>query len=86
MKRRGRPAEPVPATSGRWTVLRREGSENGRAVWLCRCECGSFQKVKGSSLRAGRSSGCRSCGTITANEKRAKRRQLAAESAKGAES
>lgn len=42
---------------GRWEVLRHEG----RGRYLCRCGCGTVAVRYGSSLRAGKSSGCHSC-------------------------
>lgn len=44
---------------GLWTVLRRgENDSCGRAVWLCRCACGTERFVVGKSLRSGLSCGC----------------------------
>jgi len=46
---------------GSLTVIRFEGqaSTSGRALWLCRCTCGSEKIIKSHSLRGGLS---RSCG------------------------
>lgn len=33
---------------GKWTVLSRAGSnKDGRAVWLCECDCGTVRTVVG---------------------------------------
>lgn len=46
----------------RWTVLGRAGTkDNGKAVWLCQCDCGTIKRVLGKQLRNGRS---RSCGCL----------------------
>ena len=47
-------------TFGRLTVLKRNGSnENGRATWLCVCECGKETVKVGKLLLNGH---CKSCG------------------------
>jgi hypothetical protein len=47
---------------GRWVVLSRSGTTlTQRALWLCRCECGTEKSVIGAYLRSGRS---RSCGCL----------------------
>jgi len=50
---------------GRWTVIKRASSRkigNKPAIlWKCRCDCGEFREVLGSSLRSGVS---RSCGCL----------------------
>ena len=45
---------------GKLKVIRRDGSINGRAAWLCECECGSFKTYDGQRLRRGliKSCGC----------------------------
>lgn len=49
---------------GSWTVLKRAGSTSaGKAVWLCRCECGTESIVPTGDLKAGKSLICRSCST-----------------------
>ncbi len=45
---------------GKWTVLKYAGS-NGRAYWLCRCECGNECEVGGKELRNGHSTQCKRC-------------------------
>lgn len=46
---------------GRLTAIRRVGSKQGGALWLCRCSCGNFTEVTARSLRSGNT---RSCGCI----------------------
>ena len=47
---------------GRLTAIRREGtSKDGKALWMCRCECGSITIVKSSLLTSGHT---RSCGCL----------------------
>lgn len=46
---------------GKWEVLKRNGSLNGKPSWLCRCECGTIRVVSGSNLRMGSS---RNCGCV----------------------
>jgi hypothetical protein len=44
---------------GRLTVIKKaEKSENGRAFWHCRCECGNEKTVLGKDLRSGNSKSC----------------------------
>jgi hypothetical protein len=44
---------------GRWTVLALHPKRCGRkAVWWCRCECGTERGVIGKDLRRGRSTSC----------------------------
>lgn len=43
---------------GRLTVLYRNGSHNGRAVWHCKCCCGNEVDVLGKSLRQGNTTSC----------------------------
>ena len=44
---------------GRLEVISQEPSKNGRAMWLCKCDCGSVAVVMGKLLRNG---GTKSCG------------------------
>lgn len=46
---------------GRLTVLAYDHTENKRAYWLCRCECGNTCVVSGKLLRNG---GTKSCGCL----------------------
>lgn len=41
-----------------WTVLKRVANKDGRAYWLCECDCGKQKEVSGKSLRAGSSTSC----------------------------
>ncbi len=51
---------------GKWTVLQRaENKGPGHARWLCRCECGREGIVRGTVLRQGKSTHCRSCNRRT---------------------
>lgn len=44
---------------GRMLVLRRtENSRTGRAMWLCRCNCGVEKSVEGQNLRTGATKSC----------------------------
>lgn len=48
---------------GKLVVLQRhpENTKEGKARWLCQCDCGNQHIVSGGQLRSGR---CRSCGCI----------------------
>ena len=46
------------------TVLSKEKSKNGKAMWLCQCECGNKVVARSSSLRDGHT---KSCGCLKAN-------------------
>lgn len=48
-------------TFGRLKVVDRAGSENKRALWLCRCECGKEITVTSNALLTGNT---KSCGCI----------------------
>lgn len=49
---------------GKLTVLRRSGNtQDGSAVWECKCDCGNTTRVKGNSLRSGVTKSC-GCGII----------------------
>lgn len=54
----------VGQSFGSLTVLRRDDSKSkdGRAYWICRCECGNEVSVSGKNLRSGwtKSCGCKS--------------------------
>lgn len=44
---------------GKWTVLEfSHVAPRGRAVWLCRCECGTERKVYAYNLNSGASTSC----------------------------
>jgi hypothetical protein len=44
---------------GQWTVLARAGNNRHRkAMWLCRCVCGTERSVDGRDLRNGHSKSC----------------------------
>ena len=47
---------------GKLTVLKREGSDKeGKALWLCKCDCGNEALITGKRLRKGTT---KSCGCI----------------------
>lgn len=46
---------------GDWVVLGFSKSLRGNSFWICRCQCGKEQEVKGARLRSGKSTGCHSC-------------------------
>lgn len=39
-------------------AVRRIGSRNGHALWLCRCDCGNDAKCTANALRSGNSKTC----------------------------
>lgn len=43
---------------GKLLVVSREPSKNGRAMWLCKCECGNYTTVKGNKLSTGHTKSC----------------------------
>ena len=43
---------------GRLTVVRKIGSNRGRARWLCQCECGQQKEVDGNHLMSGATQSC----------------------------
>lgn len=46
-------------TFGRWTVLKRCGSnQHNSAMWLCECSCGNQKIINGITLRRGESKSC----------------------------
>lgn len=47
---------------GMLTVINRNGSKNGRAYWLCQCDCGNKTNVATNSLNSGKT---KSCGCIS---------------------
>ena len=46
---------------GLLTVIKRVGTRNGKAEWLCQCDCGNLYTTIGHSLTHGL---CKSCGCI----------------------
>jgi len=47
---------------GLWTVISLgDVDRNMRHRWLCECECGKHQNIRGDSLKDGKSNGCREC-------------------------
>ena len=44
---------------GKWQVIKRsENKKNNQIYWVCKCECGTFKEVNGTSLRSGTSTNC----------------------------
>lgn len=43
---------------GDLTVIKRDGSKDNRAMWLCKCSCGNERRVSGTDLRRGRIKSC----------------------------
>jgi hypothetical protein len=43
---------------GRLVVERREGSIDGQAAWICKCDCGGTKRVRGYQLRSGKTASC----------------------------
>jgi len=51
---------------GRLTVQGRAGtSANGEIIYWCRCACGERRRVRGGSLRSGRTKSCGDCARVT---------------------
>lgn len=59
---------------GSLTVISRyhENTKQGRAQWLCRCDCGSESIIMGGNLSQGKVLRCRKCATIATAEKNTK--------------
>lgn len=65
--------KPIDLTGqkfGRLTVISRAGNDkDGRAKWLCRCDCGNERRILGKSLRNGHTQSC-GCLNKEVNSKR----------------
>lgn len=49
---------------GKLTAIKRTGTTSyGKAIWLCKCDCGNYKEIDGSSLRKGNT---KSCGCLVA--------------------
>lgn len=47
---------------GKWTVVeKRRNPSGGSTMWLCKCECGTEQVVRGKDLRKGKTTQCEHC-------------------------
>lgn len=46
---------------GKWKVLSKVESKNGKSCWDVECECGCQSTVTGTALRLGHSKGCNKC-------------------------
>lgn len=53
---------------GSLTVLRRSGTKNGQALWVCRCDCGTEKEVESYLLRKGLVKTC-GCGAYKIGER-----------------
>lgn len=60
---------------GALTVLCREGSRNGQALWRCRCECGKETLVTSAKLTTGHTISCGCLGLKHATEAKIKHGQ-----------
>lgn len=61
---------------GRLTVLRFAGFAKGsRALWECRCKCGTVKIVRGNNLQRSKSCGCFNPGNTTHGMKRSREYQ-----------
>lgn len=45
-------------TFSRLTAIKRSGSKDGKATWICRCKCGEEVVVSGKQLRSGKTKSC----------------------------
>lgn len=52
---------------GFWSVLCLAFKKGTTVYWRCRCSCGTEANVRSYSLRQGKSTKCKSCGTVFAN-------------------
>lgn len=54
---------------GMLTAIKRVGSKNGRALWLCKCDCGNTKLILAKSLRYGEvvSCGCKHLNNLRTN-------------------
>ena len=48
----------VGQSFGRLSVIERAESRNGKAYWLCRCDCGNYKTVSGTHLVDGSTQSC----------------------------
>lgn len=44
-----------------WSVVKELPSDGRGVHYECRCECGTLQRIRGSSLRLNKSRSCRKC-------------------------
>lgn len=59
--------------NGRLVAVRLAHKKNGRAHWLCRCDCGGERVVQSNNLT--RESGTKSCGCLRAEAQAARRKR-----------
>lgn len=55
----GKPINLTGRKFEKWTVISKDRTEDKKAFWLCRCECGIVRAVAAGNLMSG---GSRSCG------------------------
>jgi hypothetical protein len=60
---------------GKLTVIKRSGSKDGYAIWLCECECGVTRDYSSASLRANPRISC-GCSRKTGKGSRANRKKF----------
>jgi hypothetical protein len=54
---------------GKWTVIRKSDKlDNGHVCWVCRCECGEIQTIRGTLLRTWLSIQCSKCTWVSFSE------------------
>lgn len=48
---------------GKWTVIKRSNEKvnSDSAYWICQCECGTRQEIRGADLRRGKTLQCKYC-------------------------
>ena len=55
----GKIKDETGKTYGRLTVLKPDGlSNDNRVMWLCKCSCGNFARIRGTDLRSGHTTSC----------------------------
>ncbi len=56
---RGKPVDLTGKRFGRWTVIKRDGSnQHYSAMWVCTCDCGTKRRINGADLRSGHTQSC----------------------------
>jgi len=60
---KGRKAKDLIGSKyGKLTVIKKAGTEKGHTMWLCKCDCGRQNTVRGSYLLSGQAGSCGECG------------------------
>jgi hypothetical protein len=61
---------------GSWTVVARAPRDRfNKAMWLCRCKCGTEKVIDAYNLASGRSKACRPCSALVVNAAKATHRR-----------